>query len=122
MTGAGAVGAGLLAVLVGTLILADVSGPRAAAPPRAVLTAHVLVALLGLGVLAAGAITGGTALSWAAVAVLGGAGTFGIIALRRTLNLAGTTDRTRPSNVILIVHGAAAAATIALALAAAATR
>jgi hypothetical protein len=114
--GAAAVGFALLTVLIGTLILADVSGPRSAAPPRPLLVSHVVAALAATLVLGVGAATANVALSWGAVAVTAVAATFGIVALRRTLAVARSTDRTRPSNGMLIVHGVAAAVTIVLAV------
>jgi hypothetical protein len=118
--GAAAVGTGLLAVLVGTLVLGDVNGPRGAAPPRPLLTGHVVCALAGVALLGVGAAIGSAAVVWIAAFLVAAAGLLGVMALARTLRRAVREGTLAPSLGLLIVHGAAALATLVLGILAAA--
>ena len=110
----GALLAAVLTVLVGTLILADVTGPTATTPPRRILGAHIGLALASLVVVAAGAAAGDAVIAWAGVAVLTATIAFGLAGLRHTLTSPDVVKR--PSTTVLTIHGLAALATIVLAV------
>lgn len=113
-----AVGFGVLTVLVGTLILADVSGPKAAAPPGRLLGGHVFLALGAVVALGVGAVVADLTVSCVALVGLVGASLFGLAAWRRTAQRARTDRLKAPSNAVLVMHGLAATATVILASAA----
>ena len=108
----GAVLAAFVAVLVGTLQLADLAGPEV---PRRMLGGHVGLALVALIVIGAGAAVASAPIAWAGVAALVATIAAGVSAWRKT------PPEVRPSNAMLITHGAAAAVTLILAVGAAIT-
>jgi hypothetical protein len=101
-----------VAVLLGTLLLADVSG--SAAPTRAI-AGHVVLALLTLVVVGVGAAVADAPIAWIGVVMLVVTIAAGATAWSRT------PADTRPGNGILIAHGTAAAAALVLAILAAVT-
>ena len=111
--------AAMFTVMVGTIMLADVNAPNAAAPPRRLLTGHIVVALIALIVVAAAAAIASAAVAWVGGALLLLTATFGLTAFRHTLRA--PREAKRPGRGVLIVHGAGALLTLALAIAAAIT-
>jgi len=106
-----ALGLATLTVLVGVLVLADV-GPTITA--RKQLGGHVILALLGVGVLATGAFSADRPILAGSLVVLLVAGGLG---LRMLL-----APRAGPATGVVIVHGIAAGGTLVLVLIAALIR
>src|SRR5581483_311107 len=101
----GAVVAAFVAVLVGTVQLADLAGPDV---PRRVLAGHIGLALVALIIVGAGAAVASAPIAWGGVAALVATIAAGVSAWRKT------PPGVRPGNAILVTHGVAAAVTLIL--------
>jgi len=121
----GAVISAGVGVLLGALLLADL-------PPGSSLgtaaAAHVSVALVAAGLVGAAAVSGSASLRWVAAVALGGAAVLGyrLFAKARFAPTSrpddgASEDKAASSPALLVIHGVAAAAAIALALLAAIT-
>lgn len=100
----------ILAVLVGTMLLADLSpGPRL----RRLAGGHVTAALAAAILVCVAALSGSAALAWLAAAAVAAAAALGVVTWRRA---AGSGP---VSPAMLAVHGAAAALTLLCAVLAA---
>jgi hypothetical protein len=104
----------VIAVLVGTIVLADLApGPGL----RRVAGTHVTIALLAAVLVCVAAFAGGAPVAWLAVAAVAAAVSLGVVTWRRSLG-----GPTRVSAGLLIAHGAAAGLTLLFALLLAAGR
>ena len=114
-----AVGVG---VMVGALLLADLAPGSSLG---AAIPAHVATALVAAGLVGAAAVSGSGALRWIAVGALGGAAALGYRLFTKATASTSRTDvrssraPSTSSAPLLVIHGLAATAAIALALLAA---
>ncbi len=109
----GAVLCVFVAVLIGTLLLADLAAGTAL---RRLVASHVTLALVATVVVCAAAFTSSAPLAWLAAAVVVAAASVGVVTWRRSHVQPSPSGA---SGALLIAHGTAAALSIALAIVAA---